>query len=133
MLLRSRPDTVHRFLSRKTQTSTPLTKGSPTRRRPDTNHHPCYSGLQVQGTANSPAARKFDDIYLIIYILQQNVNHSYDAVCVKCSLALFSVSVFYAKRLLAWALALIEHAAVWACKIRMPHTGALKTHALQGF
>ena len=52
---------------------------------------------------------------------------------VSISLAIISGSVFYAKRLLAWALALVEHAAVWACKIRMPHTGALKTHALPIF
>ena len=59
VLLRSRPDTVHRFPLRKTQTSTPLTRGSPTIRRPQSNQHPCYSGLQVQDTANSPAVWKF--------------------------------------------------------------------------
>ena len=59
VLLRSRPDTVHRFLSRKTKTSTPLTVGSLTRRQPETSHHPLCSGLRVQGTAISPAARKF--------------------------------------------------------------------------
>lgn len=51
--------TVHRFLSRKTKTSTPLTVGSLTRRQPETSHHPLCSGLRVQGTAISPAARKF--------------------------------------------------------------------------
>ncbi len=34
MLLRSRPDTVHRFLLRKTQTSTSLIKGSFTAKQP---------------------------------------------------------------------------------------------------
>ena len=34
MLLRSRPDMVHRVLLRKTQTSTPLTKGSSTSETP---------------------------------------------------------------------------------------------------
>ena len=29
---------------------------------PLAEHHPCYSGLQVQGTANSPAARKLYDV-----------------------------------------------------------------------
>ena len=69
MLLRLRPDTVRRVLLRKTQTSTPLTKGSPTA------DIPCYSGLQVQGTATSPVAWKlynilnctpYFDAYLII-------------------------------------------------------------------
>ncbi len=76
MLLRLRPDTVQRVLLRKTQTSTPLTKGSPTVDTPQENYHPCYSGLQVQGTATSPVAWKlynicnlfaaFCDTYLII-------------------------------------------------------------------
>lgn len=57
MLLRLRPDTVQRVLLRKTQTSTPLTKGSPTVDTPQENYHPCYSGLQVQGTATTPAAQ----------------------------------------------------------------------------
>ena len=45
VLLRSRPDTVHRFPLRKTQTSTPLTRGSSTNKRPQSNHHPYCSGL----------------------------------------------------------------------------------------
>ena len=57
VLLHSCPDTVHRFLLRKTQTSTPLIEGSSTERNPSVWHHPCCSGLQVQGTAISPAAR----------------------------------------------------------------------------
>ena len=57
MLLRSRPDTVHRFLLRETQLSSPLIKGSSIRRSSGDNHHSCYSGFQVQGTATSPAAR----------------------------------------------------------------------------
>ena len=60
MLLHSCPDTVHRFLLRKTQTSTPLFRGSPTVKTPSVGQHPCYSGLQVQGAANAPAARFFD-------------------------------------------------------------------------
>ena len=75
MLLRLRPNTVRRVLLRKTQTSTPLTKGSPTVDIPQENYHPCYSGLQVQGTATSPVAWKlynilnctpYFDAYLII-------------------------------------------------------------------
>ena len=53
MLLRLRPDTVRRFLLRETQTSTSLTEGSPTAATPQEDHHPCYSGLQVQGAATS--------------------------------------------------------------------------------
>ena len=64
MLLHSCPDTVHRFLLRKTQTSTPLFRGSPTVKTPSVGQHPCYSGLQVQGTANSPAVRKLYDLVL---------------------------------------------------------------------
>ncbi len=64
MLLHSCPDTVHRFLLRKTQTSTPLFRGSPTVKTPSVGQHPCYSGLQVQGTANSPAVRKLYDLIL---------------------------------------------------------------------
>ena len=48
VLLRSRPDTVHGFPSRKTRISTSLTKGSPASFRPSAQYHPCYSGLQVQ-------------------------------------------------------------------------------------
>ena len=29
-------------------------------------HHPCCSGLQVQGTAKSPAARKLYDVFGIV-------------------------------------------------------------------
>ena len=64
VLLHSCPDTVHRFLLRKTQTSTPLFRGSPTVKTPSVGQHPCYSGLQVQGTANSPAVRKLYDLIL---------------------------------------------------------------------
>ena len=56
VLLHSCPDTVHRFLLRKTQTSTPLFRGSPTVKTPSVGQHPCYSGLQVQGTAISPTS-----------------------------------------------------------------------------
>ncbi len=56
MLLRSRPDMVRRFLLRKTQISTSSKPGSNDKQVPATEHHPCYSGFQVQGAANSPAA-----------------------------------------------------------------------------
>ena len=35
-------------------------------KRPSMGQHPCYSGLQVQGTAISPAARKFETVCLPI-------------------------------------------------------------------
>ena len=57
VLLHSCPDTVHRILLRKTQTSTPLIRGKLRRMSPEAGQHPCCSGLQVQGTAISPAVR----------------------------------------------------------------------------
>jgi len=56
VLLRSRPDTVHRILLHKTRASTPLAEGSftPAALR---SASPLLSGMQVQGTANAPAAR----------------------------------------------------------------------------
>ena len=57
VLLRSRPDTVHRFPSRKTQTSTPLTGGSSADCRPPRNITPAIADCRYKGTANTPAAR----------------------------------------------------------------------------
>ncbi len=57
VLLHSCPDTVHRVLLRKTRISTPLIRGKLRRMSPGAGHHPCCSGLQVQGTAISPAVR----------------------------------------------------------------------------
>ena len=56
VLLHSCPDTVHRVLLRKTQTSTSLIEGSFAMKEPSDWHHPRCSGLRVQGTAISPAA-----------------------------------------------------------------------------
>ena len=64
VLLHSCPDTVHEALLRKTRTSTLLTRGSPARPASEAGYHPCWSGLQVQGTAISPAARKLYDKFL---------------------------------------------------------------------
>ena len=55
VLLHSCPDTVHRFLLHKTQTSSPLIEGSFAAKSPQLVSPRC-SGLQVQGTAISPAA-----------------------------------------------------------------------------
>ena len=49
---------------RKTQASTPLIQGSSTGNDPQPGHHPCCSGLQVQGTAISPAAQSL--VYLVL-------------------------------------------------------------------
>ena len=56
MLLCSQPDTVHGFLLRETQISTPLVEGSSTEDNPKQDHHLCYSGLQKKGAATSPAS-----------------------------------------------------------------------------
>ena len=56
MLLGSPPDMVHGILLRKTISSTPLTLFKANRTCPGVGIHPCYSGLQVQGTANSPTS-----------------------------------------------------------------------------
>ena len=53
-LLPSGSDGVHRVLLRKTQLSLLLAKGKPHKNKPLAGIPPCYSGLQVQGTANSP-------------------------------------------------------------------------------
>ena len=60
MLLRSRPDTVQRFLLRETQLSTPLIKGSSINKTSEADHHSCYSGFQVQDAATS--VRKFNKL-----------------------------------------------------------------------
>ncbi len=57
MLFRSRPDTVHRDPPHETQTSSLLTGDWPHNSTASDRYHPCCSGLQVQGTAISPAAR----------------------------------------------------------------------------
>ncbi len=41
---------------------------------PDTEHHPCYSGLQVQGTADSPAARYSKYTYFSVFCQEVRAN-----------------------------------------------------------
>ena len=69
VLLRSRPDTVHRFPSHETQIFNVTYQGQLCRSTPSAQYHPCYSGLQVQGTASTPAARA-----LILQCFLQKVN-----------------------------------------------------------
>ena len=54
MLLPSGSDTVQKTPSRETRPSTPLTGAGPHKPNPPAGIRPCYSGLQVQGTATSP-------------------------------------------------------------------------------
>ena len=56
MLLGSPPDMVHGFPLRGTDLSSPLTGGRRHSAAPGAGIHPCCSGLQVQGTANSPTS-----------------------------------------------------------------------------
>ena len=56
MLLGSPPDMVHGTALRKTKSSTPLTWVRRYSIHPQSGIHPCYSGLQVQDTANSPTS-----------------------------------------------------------------------------
>ena len=56
MLLGSPPDMVHGFPLRGTGLSSPLTRGRRHSAGPGAGIHPCCSGLQVQGTANSPTS-----------------------------------------------------------------------------
>ena len=56
MLLGLPPDMVHGTTLRKTGSSTLLTEGRQHAGGPGAGIHPCCSGLQVQGTANSPTS-----------------------------------------------------------------------------
>ena len=61
MLLGSPPDMVHGFPLRGTDLSSPLTGGRRHSAAPGAGIHPCCSGLQVQGTANSPTSAALQD------------------------------------------------------------------------
>ena len=69
VLLRSRPDTVHRFPSHETRIFNVAYQGQLCRSTPSAQYHPCYSGLQVQGTASTPAAR---DLILQCFLKKVN-------------------------------------------------------------
>ena len=56
MLLGSPPDMVHGFSLRQTNFSTPLTQADSIQTSPGVGIHPCCSGLQAEGTANSPTS-----------------------------------------------------------------------------
>ena len=61
MLLGSPPDTVHSAALRRTDLSSPLTDNYRNKKPPGAGIHPCYSGLQVQGTAISPTSAVVPD------------------------------------------------------------------------
>ena len=67
MLLGSPPDMVHNLRSRKTRSSLQTKRGAD---HPSQilirGNHPCCSGLQVQGTADSPAGMALFHILLIL-------------------------------------------------------------------
>ena len=79
MLLGSPPDMVHGFPLRGTDLSSLLAWGRRHSAVPGAGVHPCCSGLQVQGTANSPTSAAlpqagrscapFGRLYLISYII----------------------------------------------------------------
>jgi hypothetical protein len=56
MLLGLPPDMVHGTALRKTGSSLLLAEGRQHAEGPGAGIHPCCSGLQVQGTANSPTS-----------------------------------------------------------------------------
>ena len=67
VLLGSPPDTVHGAALRRTDPSTPLTEVGRHNISPGAGIHPCCSGLQVQGTANSPISAVLPAVGAIAY------------------------------------------------------------------
>ena len=73
VLLRSRPDTVHGIALHKTLRSTFLAVRRPSINDVEKGVQLCYSGLQIQGAANSPPTRS---LYIIHYF-PKDCNHFY--------------------------------------------------------
>ena len=71
VLLRSRPDTVHSIALHKTLRSTFLTARKPSINYVEKGVQLCYSGLQIQGAANSPPTRSL----IIIHYFFRESNH----------------------------------------------------------
>ena len=82
MLLGSPPDMVHGSTLRRTDSSLPLIWVRQHSARPGAGIHPCCSGLQVQGTANSPTsatlfrARSAKQVLVIIQYPTGIINNS---------------------------------------------------------
>ena len=86
VLLGSPPDTVHGATLRGTDPSSLLTGVRRHNADPGAGIHPCCSGLQVQGTANSPTSAAlpqagrscapFGRLYLISYIISDHLSIS---------------------------------------------------------
>ena len=70
-LLHSCPDTVHGITLHKTLRSTFLTARKPSINYVEKGVQLCYSGLQIQGAANSPPTRS---LYIIHYLHKES-NH----------------------------------------------------------
>lgn len=69
MLLGSPPDMVRELRLRKTHLSTASDTSCRTAAALIMTSHPCYSGLQVQGTANSPASMTIFHIQSSIHVI----------------------------------------------------------------
>ncbi len=95
VLLRSRPDTVHGNALHKTLLSTFLTTRKPSINCVEKGVRLCYSGLQIQGAANSPPMRS---LYIILYLPWKS--NRFSRLFYK--LWLFLVEVFV-KKILLWS------------------------------
>ena len=72
-LLHSCPDTVHGITLHKTLLSTSLATRKPSINSVEKGIQLCYSGLQIQGAANSPPTRS---LYIIHYFYSE-INRFY--------------------------------------------------------
>ena len=79
MLLGSPPDMVHRCELRRTHFSTALHGCGDTNFVLILAYHPCWSGLQVQGTANSPDSMAI--FHIPFHKLQYTINNTGFQVC----------------------------------------------------
>ena len=80
MLLGSPPDMVRGSLLRKTDSSSPLTWVRRYSACPRAGIHPCCSGLQIQGTANSPttaALPQAGPVTKLFYFTRKKSNTQY--------------------------------------------------------
>ena len=74
MLLGSPPDMVHGFTLRKTGSSTLLTGVRRHIAHPRSGIRPCYSGLQVKGTAGSPTSAALSKATLVFYYTRKELS-----------------------------------------------------------
>ena len=86
VLLGSPPDTVHGIPLRRTGLSSLLKTVRRYSISPGAGVHPCYSGLQVQGTANSPTSAALphtgeSHLRTILLYVRQIINRSFLFFC----------------------------------------------------